>query len=124
MESIIGEYTEDETYLCPICGHEIENLEEVHWDPCEHVTACYVDVACDWEILDDDLRDKYEADVEACDFCEDEDGNPLEEPEVDPHNIEEWGVANIEADLCVTLSDSGVACGPCCSTTYYFFTKD
>lgn len=117
MKSIYGDYEEVEennVYLCPICGHEIENLELGNWDPCEHVVGCFVSEA-GWEVLDDDLRDKFDSDTEAMEDDE------MEEPEFDPDDIEEWGKAHIDADMCVTLSDAGIGVG---MTSYYFFKNE
>lgn len=121
----IGYYDEnkqgEEVYFrCPICNHLIEDLDEGEFSPCEHAVAVWVDVASGWEVIDDDLRDKWVEDDERMYSGEEEDW-PYEWDADDP---EEWGKRNIPCDRIIEINDSGMACGPCWNRNLYFFKKD
>lgn len=91
----------EEVYLrCPTRNHLIEDLDEGEFSPCEHSVAVWIDVASGWEVIEDDLRDKWVEDDGRMYSGEEEDW-PYEWDADDP---EEWGKRNIPCDRIIEIN--------------------
>ena len=106
--------TNDEDYkvICPVCDHVISDFEEGKSDPCEHVVLIYTGLLNgEFVYIGDNYNEIADGLIEIYEGQDGEDDKELDEL------MEEY-IENNKGYEILTMTTSGLACGPCSSTEY------
>jgi hypothetical protein len=94
---------------CPVCGKPVFENELTDL-MCSHVLFTYVDAACDFGYIKENLKKFAEAAEEYS-----------QEWETDPVETLMLSIAHRQDIFCLAVTTSGVACGPVSATAYVGF---